>query len=289
MVKQIYFIYFLLCINYNINVINRKVCDLHTLEPIKIQLENFEGPYDLLLTLLEKNKLEITEISINEIADQYIDCITSSGGFDLDIASEFLLMCVTLIHMKSKKLLPKTEEEEEEITAEELAKRLALYKEIKNASFILEEKLEYWNQCFYKEPEKLKFPLREEILELNLFELSNCRTIVEQRFIAARNDNSAKMEMILETEKVSLKDKMKQVILAITSNTKARFSELFNIKKQSKTEIVTGFMAVLELNRRKKVKLTQDTLFGEINILKSDDVDYFDLDDFYKNYEDGIV
>lgn len=289
MVKQIYFIYILKWINYNICVLNRKVCDLHTLEQIKIQLVNFEGPYDLLLTLLEKNKLEITEISINKIADQYIDCITASGGFDLDVASEFLLMCVTLIHMKSKKLLPKPDEEEEEITAEELARRLALYKEIKQASFILEEQMEIWSKCLYKDPEKLQFPLREEILDLNLFELSNCRTLVEQRFVAARNDNSAKMERILETEKVSLKEKMKQIIVAITSCAKAKFSELFNIKKQSKTEIVTGFMAVLELNRRKKVLISQDALFGEINIIKSDDADYMDMEDFYKNYEDGIV
>lgn len=256
------------------------------METVKLRLENFEGPFDLLLALLDKKKLEITEISINEIADQYIDYISRAGGFDLDAASEFLIMGVTLIHMKSRKLLPKPAEEEAEITAEELAERLAVYKRIKQASYILDEKIQYWSQCIYKEPEKLQFPPREEILDLNLFELSSCRMLVEQRLIKSKNDNKGKMEQILEIEKVSLKDKMIQVITAITHKTRARFSELFNMGKHSKTEVVTGFMAILELNRRKKIRLMQDKLFGEINIYKIEETDYKDTDNLYEGYDD---
>ena len=256
------------------------------LEPVKIRLDNFEGPYDLLLTLLDKNKLEITEISITEIADQYIEYISSAGGFDLDIASEFLIMGATLIHMKSKRLLPKQEEEEEELTAEELARRLALYKSMKQASVIIEKDMEYWSTCLYKEPEKLNFPRREEILDLNIFEISNCMTVLQQRLKDRRADTKGKMEQILETEKVSLKDKMIQVISAVTKKTKARFSELFCVRKQSKTEVVTGFMAILELDRRKKIMLKQEKLFGDIDIFLNEDSDNSNLEEFFSSYND---
>ena len=91
---------------------------------INIKLDVFEGPFDLLLTLLERNKLEITDIRISLIADQYLDVLKEH--FNMEMASEFLVMASWLMHLKSKRLLPKQEkEEEEEITEEELARRLA--------------------------------------------------------------------------------------------------------------------------------------------------------------------
>jgi segregation and condensation protein A len=256
------------------------------LEPVKIRLDNFEGPYDLLLSLLEKNKLEITEISITEIADQYIEYISSAGGFDLDIASEFLVMGATLIHMKSKRLLPKPEEEEEELTAEELARRLSLYKSIKQASYTLEKDMEFWSQCLYKKPEELNFPRREEILDLNIFELSNCMTILQQRLKDRRQDTSKKMEQILEREKVSLKDMMVRVVNVITKKTRTRFSELFSLKRHSKTEVVTGFLAILELDKGKKIKLQQEKLFDEIDIYLNNNGNDNNLEEFLNSYDD---
>lgn len=95
---------------------------------INIKLDVFEGPFDLLLTLLERNKLEITDIRISLIADQYLDVLKEH--FNMEMASEFLVMASWLMHLKSKRLLPKQEKEEEEITEEELARRLAQYKKI---------------------------------------------------------------------------------------------------------------------------------------------------------------
>ena len=95
--------------------------------PRNRKLDVFEGPFDLLLTLLERNKLEITDIRISLIADQYLDVLKEH--FNMEMASEFLVMASWLMHLKSKRLLPKQEkEEEEEITEEELARRLAQYK-----------------------------------------------------------------------------------------------------------------------------------------------------------------
>ena len=101
-----------------------------TLETKKyaIKIENFEGPLDLLCHLIEKNKMNIYDINLSEITEQYIEYLRKMESMDLEIASEFLVMASTLLFLKSKKLLPKQEEEEEELTEEELIKRIIEYK-----------------------------------------------------------------------------------------------------------------------------------------------------------------
>ena len=101
-----------------------------TLETKKyaIKIENFEGPLDLLCHLIEKNKMNIYDINLSEITEQYIEYLRQMESMDLEIASEFLVMASTLLFLKSKKLLPKQEEEEEELTEEELIRRIIEYK-----------------------------------------------------------------------------------------------------------------------------------------------------------------
>ena len=104
-----------------------------TLETNKysIKLENFEGPLDLLCHLIDKNKMDIYDINLSEITDQYIEFIKQMEQMNLDITSEFLVMSSTLLFLKSKHLLPKSEEDEEEITEEELIRRIIEYKKYK--------------------------------------------------------------------------------------------------------------------------------------------------------------
>ena len=101
-----------------------------TLETKKyaIKIENFEGPIELLCHLIEKNKMNIYDINLSEITEQYIEYLRQMESMDLEIASEFLVMASTLLFLKSKKLLPKQEEEEEELTEEELIRRIIEYK-----------------------------------------------------------------------------------------------------------------------------------------------------------------
>ena len=101
-----------------------------TLETQKyaIKIENFEGPLDLLCHLIEKNKMDIYDIHLNEITDQYIQYLNQMEKMNLEIASEFVVMASTLLYLKSKNLLPKQEEEEEELTEEELIRRIIEYK-----------------------------------------------------------------------------------------------------------------------------------------------------------------
>lgn len=93
-----------------------------------IKIENFEGPLDLLCHLIEKNKMNIYDINLSEITEQYIEYLRQMESMDSEIASEFLVMASTLLFLKSKKLLPKQEEEEEELTEEELIRRIIEYK-----------------------------------------------------------------------------------------------------------------------------------------------------------------
>ena len=96
-----------------------------------IKIENFEGPLDLLCHLIDKNKMDIYDINLSEITDQYIEFIKQMEQMNLDVTSEFLVMSSTLLYLKSKHLLPKTEDDEEEITEEELIRRIIEYKKYK--------------------------------------------------------------------------------------------------------------------------------------------------------------
>ncbi len=236
---------------------------------LNIKLDAFEGPFDLLLSLIEKQKIEITDVPISIIADQYIDIIFAAGGFNVDIAGEFLVMASALLHMKTRKLLPKPLPETEEMTEEQLVERLVVYKQFKEVATKFTESMELWSRACYREQENIDFPKREEVLELSLDELAASYEREKMSFETRRNDNTEKMQVILKIEKVSLKDKLKQIISVLANKTKIRFSEIFGRGKSSKPETVTGFLAILELNRRKNVNLVQKQLFGEIEIIRA--------------------
>lgn len=257
---------------------------------INIKLDVFEGPFDLLLALLERNKLEITDIKISLIADQYIDVLNQN--FDMEIASEFLVTASWLLHLKSKKILPKPEKEEEEITEEELIRRLTEYKKYKDVTPEITEKYSYWSRSFYKMPENLDFPKKYEPPIIEKIDFAKCYKEVHTRYELRQNDNREKMERILKVEKVSLKDKMKQVVANVIKKAKTRFSDIFSPKKSSKAEIVTGFLALLELTRRKRVKAEQTENFGEITILPGEEIndgnfEYLESSELEAEFENG--
>ena len=131
-----------------------------TLETKKyaIKIENFEGPLDLLCHLIEKNKMDIYDINLNEITDQYIQYLNAMEKMNLEIASEFVVMASTLLYLKSKNLLPKQEEEEEELTEEELIRRIIEYKKYKEISKVLKQNYDINGNRYYKNQEPIKLP-----------------------------------------------------------------------------------------------------------------------------------
>lgn len=140
--------------------------DILTLETKKynIKLENFEGPLDLLCHLVDKNKMEIDKVNITQITDQYIEYLNAMEELNLEIASEFIVMLSTLVYLKSKHLLPKEVENEEEITEEELIRRIIEYKKYKEIIKTLRENYNVYSKRNFKLPEKIELP-RQKVRE----------------------------------------------------------------------------------------------------------------------------
>lgn len=237
-----------------------------------IKITNFEGPFDLLFHLIEKNQMDIYDIPINEITDQYMDYLFAMQELDLEVTSEFLVMAATLLHIKSRLLLPSTKQiKEEEIDPrEELIIRLVEYKKYKKFTEILRIKEIEWNRVFYKEPEDIDIKKEDEPVELNYEEIKKIYRSIVERNDRKMNKHTGKMTHILQVEKVSLKSKIRDVVKTLLNKAFFGFSELFSLKFKSKIEVVTGFLAILELAKLKKVTLVQNIQFSEIMVYKKD-------------------
>ncbi|MCX8130199.1 MAG: segregation/condensation protein A [Clostridia bacterium] len=239
----------------------------------QIKIQNFEGPFDLLFHLIEKNQVNIYDIPVNEITDQYMEYLFAMQEMDLEIASEFLVMAATLLHIKSRMLLPdKKEKREEEVDPrEELVLKLIQYKKYKEFSQALKQREKEWEKVFYKLPELIEFKRDDEILELSPEELKRVYVAMLERNRKKLNNTAGKMAQIIQHEKVSLKSKMREIVRNLINKAYVTFSEVFFSKGKSRTEIVTGFLAMLELSKLKKVRIEQQKQFSEILIYKNND------------------
>ena len=239
----------------------------------KIKIDNFEGPLDLLCHLIEKNKMNIYDISISEITDQYMAYINSMQEMSLEVTGDFLIMASNLLYMKSKTLLPveKDEDEEsEEDMKEELISRIIEYKKIKEATEVLKFNNEKFSARHYKLPEKITFEKARPKLEK---EYPN--DLLPNIFMKIATDNMNKINhrasdvnRLIESEKVTVKSKIKDILRGILKNGKVVFNKMFNIEKKSKIEVITAFMAMLELNRASRISIEQEYNFGDISLKK---------------------
>ena len=132
----------------------------------KIKIDNFEGPLDLLCHLIDENKMDIYDISLSDITDQYIEYINMAEQMNLEVTSEFLIMASNLLYIKSKKLLPRQEEEEEMLSEEELIRRIIEYKQYKEVTNKLRDMYSMNTNRYYRLPEPLEIPKRTD-LEVN--------------------------------------------------------------------------------------------------------------------------
>jgi len=248
-----------------------------------IKIQNFEGPFDLLFHLIEKNQVNIYDIPINEITDQYMDYLFAMQQMDLEIASEFLVMAATLLHIKSRMLLPeKKEKQEDELDPrEELVLKLIEYKKYKEFSVALKEREKKWEKSVYKLPEVIEFKWEDGVLELSPDELKKVYLEVVDRNRRKYNKGAEKMTQILQYEKVSLKSKIRDVINVLVKRHFFMFNELFSLKKNSRTEVVTGFLAILELSKRRRARLEQNKQFSDIFVYRSENslTKFDDLED----------
>ena len=228
------------------------------MEKVLYKLENFEGPLDLLLHLITKNKVNIYDIPIVEITDQYLEAIQDLEESKLDNTSEFLVMAAQLLYIKSKMLLPKDDiEEDEEDPREELAKRLIEYQKYKEASKEL-RKSEFWSRyMFFKEEEKIDFPIPAYDKHHETQDLLEAFNAILQRKI--RNEKPKKKSFfgIVGREKVSVEKMTQKIIKLLSKKKKVLFKSIFN-EKDSKPEMIATFLAVLEMIKLNQIRADYD-------------------------------
>ena len=241
-----------------------------TLETKKysIKIDNFEGPLDLLCYLIDKNKMNIYDVNLSNITDQYIEFLNAMEEMNLEIASEFLVMASTLLYLKSKNLLPKQEEEEEEITEEELIRRIIEYKKFKEISKTLKENYKIYSNRFYKVQEEIKLPKQKLEKDYDPEKIPEIYRLLVERNSVKINQNAKNIEKIALVDKYTVAEKVRQMYKILAKQKKFIFNKLFTINKNEKQEVVTAFSGLLEMSRRNKVATSQEEIFGDIVVEK---------------------
>ena len=245
--------------------------NVFTLETNKysIKTSNFEGPLDLLCHLIDKNKMDIYDINLSEIADQYIEYINKMEKMNLEVTSEFLVMSSTLLYLKSKHLLPKVEDDEEEITEEELIRRIIEYKKYKKIIKKQKENFLQFSKRYYKLPEQIQLPKQQIEEKYTENVIPEIYEQIIKRNKEKINENASNIQKIAITDNYTVGEKVKEMYRALIKYKKFTFNKLFSLKKHNKNEVVTAFSGLLELSRRNKVKTEQEELFGDIEVEKN--------------------
>lgn len=243
---------------------------------IPVKLPAFEGPLDLLLHLIESNKIDIYDIPIVTITDQYMEYIRAMESRDLNIMSEFLVMAATLLEIKAKMLLPaEVDEEGEEIDPRaDLVERLLEYKLYKYMALELKDRQGLAGRAMYKEatiPEEVASYIEPVNLEklvgdLTLQQLNDIFKSILRRQEDKIDPVRSKFGTI-EKEEVSLEDKMSRVERYLAQYKKFSFRTLLEKEaKKSKMHVIVTFLAILELMKVGRLTVQQDKTFGEILI-----------------------
>ncbi|MBC2580347.1 segregation/condensation protein A [Clostridium sp. DJ247] len=240
---------------------------------LNIKIENFEGPFDLLLHLIKKNKMDICNIRIYEVTTQYMEYIRAMEEMDLEITSEFIVIAATLIEIKSKLLLPKPKLDEnaenlgENDPTKELIGKLLQYKQFKLAAQFFKEREQGLGRMFSKKPEIIEDKRKslevkdflKNVTMLHLYELYNKIIDIYRNKI----NTSSVINREIPVDKFKIEDKMEYLKNNIYIGNKVLFSSIVN-KCSSKIEVVVTFLAMLELMKLKVITVVQEENFREI-------------------------
>ncbi len=230
----------------------------------KIKLELFEGPLDLLLYLVKKDHLNVYDIPIAKVTEQYLEYLDLMRLLDLNVAGEFLVMAATLINIKSKMLLPPApcEEmlEEQEDPRAELVKRLLEYQKYKEAARILREK-ELLRQNIFTREVSEENSKTEVYFEASLFDLIDA-------FSKALKEVPKDLFYEVIKDEFTVEDKVHSLLHMFMNKRMFSLSVLFE-KSKGRIEIVVTFLAVLELIRMKEIVVLQKNMFGEIMVMRN--------------------
>ena len=235
----------------------------------RVSLEIFEGPLDLLLYLIKKDEVDIYDVSIERITDQYLEYIDTFKILNIELASEFIVMAANLMYIKSRTLLPRNEQAPEEDIDEEdprweLIRQLVEYKKFKDAANYL-EKREVENQKFYSAEQQFCDDLEEEgepIVNVGIFELIQAFQGVLKRF-----DDEDDLTEIAD-DRFTVSDKIDYLITNVSKGQKVKFYQLFE-EASTKSEVLVTFLALLELIRLNEFQVRQNGVLGEIELTRT--------------------
>ena len=235
----------------------------------KIKLENFEGPLDLLLYLIKDSKVEIEDIKLAEVTDQYLEYMEDLDSIDMEKAAEFIDIAATLLEIKSKHLLPQENVEipDEQDDEKLLLMRLKEYKLFKEAGEKL--KLQENVNRLYKMPDEKVNDFRIILKQMNVENLVNAFAKMLSR---ASLETAIEETKTIERDRWTVEEKEFEIKTLITQKDSLKFSDIVG-DDFTRGEIITTFMALLELLKRQQICVSQDEQFGEILILKGENLE----------------
>ncbi|HEY6399983.1 MAG TPA: segregation/condensation protein A [Blastocatellia bacterium] len=233
----------------------------------RVKLEIFEGPLDLLLYLIKKDEIDIYDIPISHITEQYLAYLELMQELDISVAGDFLVMASTLIYIKSKLLLPPEpkvggEDDLSEDPRAELVERLLEYQKFKSAAQLLYSRGEIESACFTRGP--LETDNSNPEVSATVFDILRVFRDILKRA-------EAKIEMEIARDEMTVAEKLTQIHAMLEERLKINVRELFEMAR-SKRELIITFLALLELVKGWKIYLTQSELFGDIFARKRDEV-----------------
>ena len=246
----------------------------------KIKVADFEGPFDLLLHLIKKNKMDIYNVEIYKVTNQYLEYLNTRKVMDLEITSEFIVVAATLIEIKSKNLLPKVkveEEENEEDIEIKLMERLIEYKRFKVVSEFFNDKYVSSGEVFSKKPEVIEEIKPEKVVNddifknITLLDLYNIYNKILENYREKQNKVNVVQKKIY-VDKYKVEDKMEELLKKFNS---VEVIEFNNLMKESscKLETVVIFLALLELIKIRTIQVFQDENFSNILIKRRRDIE----------------
>jgi segregation and condensation protein A len=237
--------------------------------PYKVRIENFEGPMDLLLHLIKKHEINIYDIPIAMIAQQYLEYLEAMEELNLNVAGDFLVMAATLLQIKSKMLLPTDEAAEDEEDGpdprEELVRRLLEYKTYKEAARQLDDQEKVWREIFWREQAPAVEPVEvEEDLPLENVSLFDLVDALKE--VLERNPGSKLIEIV--PDNLTVRERMSLIIELLEGRDSVPFAALFD-GPIHRLVIVVTFLALLELMRLRVARVFQTETFGPILVSRA--------------------
>lgn len=226
------------------------------------KINEFEGPLDLLLHLIKESKMDIMDIEIEKITEQYMNYLELQEKMNLEIASEYLVMASELIELKSKMLLPnqKNEEGEEEDPREELVNRLLEYQNYKEITKVLHDKENMRKEIYTKSPENIKNYVDENVTITSDVTLDDLIDAFKKYL--ERKKDSRPLQTKITVNEITVSSRRHEIRNLLKLKRKISFFELFPVV--SKEYVIATFLAVLEMAKNKELKISQDKAFDDI-------------------------